>query len=265
MKNIKYFLFLILVSFSYQTFHCLHNVKQCNKYGKNTVSNCIFGVTNRCFLCEENYSVSYDGTKCINIPGCQNFDEEGKCLQCESYYTFDSNGNCVKDNCQYYDSDGICRYCYPRFQLNSEMHCEKINIDYCFYSEGNICTSCAPGTKEVNGRCIIENLIEGCERYNSDGTACIECKEDYELNGGICTFSNQCQESDVIELCLGCDDDAYLNTMIYQCIGYDGSRENKNSDNDNNNDNNNGKRRRKAAGERINFNFVFICLLLALI
>ena len=261
MKNMKYFLFLILVSFSYQAFHCLHTVKRCNLYGKTTVSNCILGYANQCRLCEENYSRSYDGTKCINIPGCEQLDEEGKCLRCESYYNFDSNGNCVKDYCSYYDSDNICRYCYSRFKLNSEKKKKKINIDYCLQSEGNICTSCAPGTKEVNGRCIIENLIEGCETYNSDGTACIECKEFYELNGGICTFSNQCQESDVIELCLGCDDDAYLNTFAYQCVGYDGSRENKNSANDNNN----GKRRRKAAGERINFNFAFICLLLALI
>lgn len=267
MLNIKYFLFLILVSFSYQDFHCLQTKKTCYRLDQSTVSNCLIGVSNQCFLCEENYSKSNDRSKCINVPNCEHFDneEEGKCIQCASYYNFDSDGNCVKDYCLTYDSNKNCMQCYSRFQLNSERHCEKINIDYCLRAEGNICIDCAAGTKVVDGKCIIENFIEGCETYNNDQTACTKCGEYYELKDGICAFNKQCQESGYSELCTACDDDAYVYSVAYQCIRYDGIRENTNSDNGTNNDDNNRKRNRRAIGERTNFNFALIFLLFAFI
>ena len=292
MMNIKQIILLSLVSFCYQASHCLQMQKTCNLYNSQpkTVSHCILVRGNQCLQCEENYSVYNDGTKCVNIPNCRVFDEEEKCESCAFYYNFDSNGNCVKDYCLQYDSNKNCIQCYPRFQLNSEKKCEKINIDYCLQAEGNTCISCAFGTKEINGNCkIIENFIEGCKTYNNDETACTQCEQNYELNNGKCTFTNQCQGLGVYEMCLGCDDDSYIDSTIYQCKRYDGVSENSNTNTDNGNNGNNnggnsgsnnggnsdsnnggnsdsnngGKSDNKA--ERINFNFGLIYLLLVLI
>ena len=154
--NIKQIILLSLVSFCYQASHCLEIKKACILYNSQptTISHCILFRGNQCLQCEENYSVYNDGTKCVNIPNCQNFESEEKCQNCTSYYNFDSNGNCVKDYCLIYDSNKNCIQCYPRFQLNSEKKCEKINIDYCLQAEGNTCIECAAGTKKINGNCI---------------------------------------------------------------------------------------------------------------
>ena len=258
MMNIKYFLLLTLISFSYPAFHCLFSQKVCYPYTKPQVSHCKMGFGNMCLECEENYSLSNDRTSCINFPNCKVFSDnvdEVKCSQCEMYYNFDSKGNCVKDYCQLYHEDGGCYYCYQGFFPNSNRQCEKINIDYCLKKDGDKCAGCAIGTKLENGICKVEtDFIEGCERKNSDGT-CDECNEYYELNNGKCTFKNQCQGQSIYEMCLGCEDGYYLATdRLYKCIGYDGSRENSGSNNADSN---------KVEGIKINLAFIY--LLLALI
>ena len=284
MMKIKFIFLVTLFSFSLQDNHCLHSQKSCNYYAYPLVPNCKLGAFNQCRQCEENFSLSNDRTKCINVPHCDYFNEEEKCTQCESYYNFDSNGNCVKDYCQlYYDDDNTkCYICYLGFYLDKEYKCQKIDIPYCLQVEGDTCISCAYGTDLVDGQCIVSdnyNQIEGCNTYNEDKTACSRCEENYELSNGKCTFKNQCQGYPVYELCLSCEDGYYLYTQLYQCRAYDGTVENTSSnDNDNksgnkaeNNDNKsdnkteNNDNKSDNKSERIFINFALVFLLLGLI
>lgn len=127
MLNIKLILLLASISFGYQASHCLNSYKICNLYSQPMVSHCKLGYSNMCLECENNYSLSADKTKCVNVANCKLFDSDGKCSLCNDYYNFDSDGNCVRDNCQYYNDDDKtkCYLCYLRFRLNNEFKCEK--------------------------------------------------------------------------------------------------------------------------------------------
>ena len=252
MLNIKYILLLILVSFSYQAFKCLDPFKICNPYSNPSISHCKFGTYNQCLSCEENYSPNNDRTKCINVPNCRYFDDQEKCLQCDYYYNFDSNGNCVKDYCLTY-SNKICIQCYPGFYLKNQQ-CERISIPYCLSLSEETCDDCAPGTELVGNECKVQSFIEGCETYNDDRTACLSCGDNYNLANGKCTFTNQCSGFPVGEMCLACEDGYYLYSTYYQCVGYDGTKESSNA---------NGNSGNKA--DRIYLNLALIYLLLGLI
>ena len=254
MMSIKFIFLLAIVPFIYPLSHCILGHKSCNTYYNPTIEHCslIVGIT--CYICKEGYSVSNDGTRCINVPNCKYFNEDnGKCEQCQPYYSLDSDGKCVKDYCLYYNNDNKkCRECNLGFYLNNDLTCERISIPYCTELEGETCTACSPRTTLENGRCKVEsNFIEGCETYNSDGT-CQKCIEYYEIKNGRCNFKNQCGNYPVLEMCLLCEDGYYLaSDRLYQCISYDGSKDSVNA-----NDN---------AAKRIKITFVLIYLLLALI
>ena len=283
MLNIKQIILLTLASFGYPVSHCLYSYKTCSLFVQTTIPNCILQDQSGCFQCEENYSLYDDGT-CINIPNCLVFDAEKKCQMCTYYYNFDSNGNCVKDYCESYDGNKNCIQCFPRFQLNSEHKCEKINIDYCTHAEGNTCDECKEGTKIINGNCIVQNLIEGCQSYNEDETACLTCDQNYKLENGKCTFNLQCQAG-TFEACFFCDEDYYSDPFTYQCKRYDGMSENPNTNTDNgnsdsnsdsnnagnndsniaSNNNSNNASNYDNKAERIKFNIGLIYLLLVLL
>ena len=171
MLNIKYILLLIWVSFCYQAFKCLNTFKACNPYSNPSIPHCKLGYSTQCISCEENYSPSNDRTKCIYLPHCSYFDSQEKRSQCDFYYNFDSNGNCVKDYCIAY-SDKICIQCYEGFYLKNQK-CERISISYCLSLSGETCSNCAPGTELVGNECKIKSVIEGYNIYNSDRTACL--------------------------------------------------------------------------------------------
>ena len=252
MLNIKYNLLLILVSFSYQAFKCLDTIKVCNPYSNPSIPHCTLGASNQCLSCEENYSPSNDRTKCINVPHCSYFDSQEKCSQCNFYYNFDSNGNCVKDYCITYHNK-TCIQCYQGFYLKNQK-CERISIPYCLSLSGETCSNCAPGTELVGNECKIKSVIEGCNIYNSDRTACLDCEDNYNLENGKCTFTNQCNGYPVLERCRACEDGYYVYSITYECIGYDGTKESSNA---------NGNSDNKAG--RINLNLALFYSLLGLI
>ena len=105
MMNIKYFLFLTLVAFSYQLSHCLQSHKVCNPFGSSNVPQCTIGFATQCYECQIGYSVSNTKSSCLNIANCAHFDEDGDCDTCDNYYNFDDKGNCVNDHCMLYNDD----------------------------------------------------------------------------------------------------------------------------------------------------------------
>ena len=254
--NIKYILLLTLVCFCYPLKHCLQSMKVCNQF-KISISHCKLVVGNQCLECEENYSPSNDRRQCINVANCRYFSGDGKCEQCEFYYNFDTNGNCVLDSCLHRDENRKCYQCYPGFFLNNDNQCEKINIKNCDIlkeDNNNECDDCYIGFELENGICKLENdnYIEGCENENADGT-CNECKEYYNLNNGKCTFNNECKESDQYEMCFACEDGYYLSDRSYHCLSMNGTKDTDETDSDDS----------KSNGIKINFALIY--LLLALI
>ena len=105
MMSIKYYLLVTLVAFSYQLSHCLQSYKMCNPFQNLNIPHCTIVTGDICRECEIGFSVSNDGKSCVNIPNCLSVNEEGECDQCERYYIFDDEGNCVHDYCQLYNED----------------------------------------------------------------------------------------------------------------------------------------------------------------
>lgn len=252
MKNITFTLLLILVPLTYQLYHCVNSYKTCAPNSPK-VANCLYGYDDECLVCEENYSLSNDRTSCINVPNCAAFDSQKKCTQCNYYYNFDKDKNCVVDPCQNYASDGKCSYCYPGYYINNNGACQRISIPYCLsvsYSDEKVCTSCTYGTKlDTNGKCVVYSKIEGCEDYNQDGT-CKECMDGlYKSSGNGCAFQNACGVFPAVEVCELCEDGYYVDNYSDQCIGYDGSHE----------------KLSKNIGNNINVGFGLLSLLINLI
>lgn len=169
MQTIKYTLFLILISFSYQMYHCRYGYKICNTMNKPKIANCLYGDDEECTACKDNYSLSNDGTKCINIPNCAEFDdddeEDAKCIRCKNYYNFNKDNECVVDYCSNYgNDDGKCINCYDGFYVNDEGKCERIPIPYCIMLANNDkdnCQYCASGTIPEGGKCKERSTLEG--------------------------------------------------------------------------------------------------------
>ena len=238
MQIIKYILFLILISFSYQINHCRYGYKYCNNMNNPKIPNCIYGDDEICIACKDNYSLSNDRTKCINIPNCALFDEdneeEEKCITCKKYYNFNEEKKCVVDYCgSYGNDDGKCIACYDGFYVNDNGKCERISIPYCLQltpNDKDKCLYCALGTILKDGECKERNYLEGCINYNEDGT-CKECVSVfYSLNDKKeCTFQNICGYYPISDYCSLCENGYYVDIYTHQCIAYDGSKDNESS------------------------------------
>ena len=253
MLDIKLFLLLTLISFSYEDSHCLQYKKICNPYSNPKISHCTLGQLNICMQCEDDYSLSNERDKCLNIPNCEYFDEDEKCQQCNRYYNLDKDGNCVKDYCKVINQDfeeKTCLYCFDGF-YNDKGQCKRIPIPYCLEGDENTCNYCAQGATLKDGKCEVPSIfLEGCYEYNEDRT-CKRCEQLYDLNNGKCTFQNNCGGMPTLDFCTMCEDGYYLAPPLYQCVSYDGTKDSLSNNNDN-----------KARIIEIKYIFVFLLLML---
>ena len=258
MRIIKYVLLLILISFCYQSDHCRIGYKYCNILNNPKIANCLYGDEETCKVCKDNYSLSNDRTKCINIPNCVLFDEDDeegeKCIRCKNYYNFNEDNECVIDYCRTYGNDDKkCTDCYEGFYVN-DGKCERIPIPYCLMllpNDKDTCYACATGTTMQDGECKERNIIEGCNDYNTDGT-CKQCIAGlYTLNDKKeCTFQNLCGPYPTINYCTLCEDGYYVDINTQQCVAYDGTRDTETS---------------KNIGKNINIKFGLLALLFMII
>ena len=195
MQSLKYTIFFLLISFTFQLDHCIQTAKICksNLLSKESgsIANCIIYYSenpSKCYLCDIGYALSYEEDKCISFPLCGSLKEGNK--ECDS--------------------------CYPGYYLKNNA-CAKIQIKNCESSDdGDICTYCQDYSKknEDGSKCDLFNLIEGCRDYNDNGD-CFDCEDDYELSesgSGIeitCTFKS-CDDGDkVVQYCQICEDGYY--------------------------------------------------------
>ena len=205
MLNLKYILFLLLISFTFQFDHCYQEAKICQKKIPKTVSgsvaNCVKyekGDDDICEKCAWGYALSYEGDKCIQFSYCK--------------YLLEGNKECDE--------------CYEGYYLNGK-ECTKIPIDNCLSLEddGTHCDQCADYSKINSDRTqckLIEKRIEGCIYYDDNGD-CSYCEDDYTQSGSgssfKCTF-NGCTGDQVVNYCSSCEIGYYTDESDGNCKPY---------------------------------------------
>lgn len=106
------------------------------------------------------------------------------CVSCEADYLLDTaNNNCYEEvpNCTNYTA-GVCDTCRNTFYLDENQKCQKGSIDECWqYDQTEPVPKClkynAYGLFYVQQECKEITKIEGCVKYNSDGS-CQYCDSD---------------------------------------------------------------------------------------
>lgn len=139
---------------------------------------CVQPVEDRCNSCAEGYFVSSNG-KCVkNIPGCQNYDQYGSCVQCSGSFVL-SNGICTIPGCDRFGNNG-CLACFAPFQLING----RCTLSYCNQVDFSTktCKVCSSGFHLENGICVENDPL--CLSYVAQGLTqfCSGCKSDYILD-----------------------------------------------------------------------------------
>ena len=110
MQSLKYTIFFLLISFTFQLDHCIQTAKICksNLLSKESgsIANCIIYYSenpSKCYLCDIGYALSYEEDKCISFPLCSSLKEGNK--ECDSCYPgyYLKNNACTKiqiKNCE---------------------------------------------------------------------------------------------------------------------------------------------------------------------
>lgn len=241
MLNLRTFLLLFLISFSFQDKNCLLKFRTCvsnSDYEQQpeengSIENCIEydeDDNQLCKECKNGYARSSDKTRCISFPNCDILEGGGdKCYKCHRFFHPNGNGQCVRTLCENYNNYGQdnenCDSCYDGYYLNTENQCVKIPISNCrqYNAPTGTCTLCLDyNIPNGDGNCN-NALIEGCTTYSNG--ECTDCDEDdYILREGTCEFKNCGSGKKVVEYCYFCQI-GYEEDSDGICIGYDGSKD----------------------------------------
>ena len=236
MLDLKLLLLLNLLSFSLQDKHCLVTYEFCYLKGVDTepenesqseIAHCEDEYGGKCYYCEDDYAISYDGQKCISFKNCEQLDEgDKKCSECKYGFLPNSDGQCERSTCSKKNED-VCTSCHRGYYLK-ENQCQKITLPYCVEvsnSNENVCEECLYGISLLNGECVVpEKIIKGCVQYDTNGK-CIECEEDfYTFNNGNCNFSGCSKGLTKIEYCGMCEVGFYEDDDGW-CVGFDGTKD----------------------------------------
>ena len=199
------------------------------------VEHCIYSNFYGCLECEDNYYYSRDSRQCIyttnekflNCKTVRYFSEK-ECDSCKTGFYLNLTDKICYDNknfeygmtfykcasTNYYGK--ICSICENGYYRGTEDDlCSKIKN--CATSENeNKCTKCdkfacmdlKKGTCENNYE--IPEIEENkkyfyCNKTNSEGTECAECRENYELKNGLCYNKVRCEVEKDNE-CIKCNE-----------------------------------------------------------
>ena len=176
-----------------------------NKEKGNFYKCAISSEDNYCIDCIEGYFLDGD-KKCSKVEGCQNSENEEKCLKCREYYCLDAkNGKCF-DNDIIVDEDK--KYYFRCIRTNEE---------------GTKCEICVDGfTLDKNGFCVNDTY---CSDRNEDGK-CLKCQNNDE---GIFCLNNifECVEIYFNDYCLECNNYADFDNCTKCLDGYKLNEDNK--------------------------------------
>ena len=207
MINLTSLLLLTLLSFTLQIEHCkeaffmcLNQVEQQQQENKpaTTIPNFLDYDENECEMCKKGFALSDDYKTCVSTP---------------------------IDNCLRLDKDNKCQKCYEGYYSKGDI-CENLP-EYCAYGSKDGCSSCAYYAKAIyddeNNRitaCEPITLINGCDSYNDEKTACVSCAFGYSKStdgSGGCTF-NGCGNTNKVEFCGTCELGYYTSKTTGKCV-----------------------------------------------
>ncbi len=212
------------------------------------IANCTIQNKDRCDKCEENYTVSNNGKKCIlsiTCPSNSSYSSATKKCECNSGYEhFGDAEKCYKkiEGCTQ-QQKGECKSCNDSeyFLYDSKCHkkienCEKYNKDKCsecaegFLLTNNKCIKDCPENTEYDTQkkeCICKNgygkygqagddkcyrKIDNCNKQNKD--ICNECNSGYNLEDGICYKRIENCEEQNRDTCNKCKDEYNLEENV---------------------------------------------------
>lgn len=136
------------------------------------------------------------------VPNCSEFADFDKCIKCNDTFILTENFECVKypepmiENCDEYVSTTTCKKCTNGYYLVSNN------------------TGCA---KSID--------ITKCKTYSTDtANTCIECEDDFFVNGGACKARTQLNINKCVKLfidkdsCETCDLGFVSNNNAQKCL-----------------------------------------------
>ena len=202
-----------------------------NNGGCATITNCEVSENGNCKLCQENYTLIYNGKnymECIStnseeLLNCEEYDNYGHCLKCkENYYLNIGDRKCSNtENCLR-STNGICDICDYNYYLdkfNKTNYLCKSNKDknsflHCSVSEdGENCDVCLqPYYLTVDKKCVKTNY---CNEGVTGTDECERCIPNYYLSEDkySCTVTQNCkngyQNNGKCKICL----EGYYNNL----------------------------------------------------
>ncbi len=97
--------------------------------------------------------------------------------------------------------DNICVRCASRTFLNEKGQCEKVSEDCRTYNDlDGQCLSCFSGFALSSGKCLKDNIKNGCSSFDSNGK-CTRCSTGFYLTTDTCTqVDSQCANFNINSL-----------------------------------------------------------------
>ena len=233
MSNLKYFLLLVLISFSLHDKNCLISYDRCLD-GKDetpittgSIENCQYyntydnGAT--CYECKSGYVTSSDQKKCIAFPNCEGLsDDNTKCSYCKEGYAVSNDGKSCKkfDNCMLLDvGDNKCKYCNYLYHLEENGECKRT---LCINYVKDVCQQCAEGYYLKDNQCE-KITIPFCLYLDTSNTSkCSTCVSIIDPDeNGKCNYPSKiipgCTKYNNNGECLRCKSDYEYSTDQKTC------------------------------------------------
>ena len=211
------------------------------------VKHCIYSNNNgKCKECEDNYYYNSLNNTCYeaidNFENCK-YSQGINCNECKDNFYLNLNNNKCIDNTQigpFYkcarsdENNEICMRCIDNYYLGTEDNKCSL-IENCKISEDeNTCLECdeyycldlKKGICLENYYIFDENIkfYFACNKTNSEGNACEECMDGYEVGeNGYCIDNKRCLERKD-EKCIKCSDElniygeSYCANNIFGCV-----------------------------------------------
>ena len=153
-----------------------------------------------CVSCEDDYFYGMKDHKCSLIEGCEESENEKKCLECDEYHCLDVKTGKCEDNtfikkeegkiyfrCNRTNEDGDkCEKCLKGLELNDDGLC--VETKHCTKEVDGVCQKCENNMK--NTYCLnsefgcVETIYLDCLECDDylNFNKCTKCMEGYELN-----------------------------------------------------------------------------------
>ena len=193
--------------------------------------NCEISYNGKCLKCKQNFLLVGDSVKVCknlnldNLKNCKNINNSnGLCEECEeNYYLTKEDNKCIEiDNCKY-AVYGVCQKCVSGFYLDKKndkcvSKTSNTGFEFCKISiDGESCAECDDGyffSHDV--KCVSSKFcITG-----DDNGKCQECNSQFYMTTkeNTCTSTKNCYlANQETANCVWCNDDLYYDKITKRC------------------------------------------------